>query len=179
MFTTPDVSVIAKHVSDTKGWALLVVASRHASGKRWITPFIITLEDSDLFATCPLTEMWSRQRTLILLRAKRLDKRDELLKNTVEAILKSISDKTRVLEEKETGALSGLRNLKYAAAVHNFGMDQEPAFHWMLEHDATGKAWDTLRLCRALAEKYKPHENTHDENSAVAERKLLNQKWGN
>lgn len=179
MFSRPDVSVVAGHL-DT-GWAVIIVASRKQNGRRIITPFIVAREDCDLFASCPNAELWARAGYITLLRTRQLttEQATALFDNALLEVGKQIASVSHVLEESATGMFSGWRNWAYGEAIHNFEMEPEPAFRWLLDlKDRNNGAFDALRICRALAEKHKLHESTHEEKAAAAERKLTNQKLG-
>jgi hypothetical protein len=177
MFKTQSTAVVAIH-RDKGGWALLLVATRTQDGKRAMTPLIIACEDSDLFATCPHSEIWARCGYIKLLRTRPLrpEQHEEMLTHMIEDTYSAIAAEFRILEHAEVGVLSGWRNMNYFQALDNFVIGAEPAFRWLLNVVKNNKAWDTLRLCRALAEKYKMHESTHEEKAAAAERRLINQR---
>ncbi len=174
-FVTLDRCVLAFH-EEKDEWALIVCISRKQNGRRLIIPFIFAGEHCELFATSPHFRSWGNAGLIYLLRTRELNpkQRAAILENAIKQQVGEIASCATVLASSVTGLLSSIRNLSYAEATANFEIGTEPAFRWLLQNDTSGKAWDTLRSARAMADRQRLGERTLKEREEVGMKLFTN-----
>ncbi len=164
-------SIVVEHVEKDQ-WALVIVATRSAFGRRSVVPIIFVNDGVGEFATAPQLKSWARAGLLAVYNVPP-DRREEILKAAVSEYVRQVSLRTFIRERSKVGIVARARAAKAEQPIGFFGMtrENEPALFWLVERSAT--AYQALKVAKYLVEKNNIGELTQAERDEVAMKNIL------
>src|SRR5271169_5363314 len=115
-------SIVVEH-TEGADWALVIVCTRSAYGRRYLTPMIFVNADCGLFGACPQLKNWVRGG-LVSLYNTPPERRVEILKNAVGDFVRQVSLHSFVKERSKVGivARSKARKKEFDEPINFFGL---------------------------------------------------------
>jgi hypothetical protein len=163
-------SVIIEHTEGSE-WALVLTANRNEFGRRDIVPMIFANDGCGLFAVAPQLRSWVRAGLVFLYNPPQ-DRREEILKNAVAEFVRSVGQRSYILERSRVGIVARAKaaRAEFTAAPKGFSISEatEPAFWWLASRNET--AAQSMRVLNYLITKHKLGALTQAEADALGEK---------
>ena len=165
-------SVVVQHI-EGDAWALVLVASRSAYGRRTIVPMVFANAECGIFAGAPQLKQWARA-SLVALYSPPVERREEILTNAVQEFIRQISLRSFIVERSSVGivARAKARGVDFNEPQNGFAMtrESEPAFFWLAEK--SDAAVQAFRVLMYLIKKNSLGDLTQGEREALGEKLL-------
>jgi hypothetical protein len=158
-------SIIVEH-QEGSDWALVIVVTRSAYGRRSVVPMLFVIDGCGDFAECPQLRNWARGGLLCVYNPVP-EKREGLLKNAVAEYVRQVSLRSFIAERSKVGIVARHRASKAEKPIEFFGLtrESEPALFWLCDRSTT--AYQALRVCRYLVEKHSIGSLTQAERDEI------------